>query len=102
MNAGCHFLIKQGARLIENSDDVLEELGLNYPYIPKTDTFKQGCLPSMDESEKIIFDMIGDYPMHIDEISRQGNMEPKEVSSILTRMELKGIIRQLPGKMFIR
>jgi predicted Rossmann fold nucleotide-binding protein DprA/Smf involved in DNA uptake len=39
--------------------------------------------------------------MHIDEISRQGNMEPKEVSSILTRMELKGMIRQLPGKMFV-
>jgi len=101
-SAGCHFLIKQGARLIENSDDVLEELGLNYPCIPKTDTFKQGGLPSMDGSEKIIFDMIGDYPMHIDEISRQGNMEPNEVSSILTRMELKGIIRQLPGKMFVR
>jgi len=100
-SAGCHFLIKQGARLIENSDDVLEELGLNYPYIPKTDTFKKGDLPAMDESEKVIFDMIGDYPMHIDEISRQGNMEPKEVSSILTRMELKGMIRQLPGKMFV-
>ena len=101
-SAGCHFLIKQGARLIENSDDVLEELGLNYPFLPKTDTFKKGDLPPMDESEKAIFDMIGDYPMHIDQISRQGNLEPKEVSSILTRMELKGVIRQLPGKMFVR
>ncbi|MDB9823210.1 DNA-processing protein DprA [Deltaproteobacteria bacterium] len=101
-STGCHFLIKQGAGLIENSDDVLDELGLNYPYYPKTDTFREGALPHMDISERAIYDIIGDYPMHIDQISRQGNLEPKEVSSTLTRMELKGMIRQLPGKMFVR
>jgi DNA processing protein len=101
-SAGCHFLIKQGAGLIENSDDVLEELGLNYAWVPKTDTFKKGDAPSMDQTEKAIYDLVGDYPMHIDQISRQGNLESKEVSSILMRMELKGIIRQLPGKMFVR
>ncbi|MGD8983418.1 MAG: DNA-processing protein DprA [Desulfobacteraceae bacterium] len=99
---GCHFLIKQGARLIENSDDILDELGLNYDYAPKTDTFKEGPLPRMDESEKAVFDLIGDYPLHIDQISRQGNMPPGKAASILMRMELKGIIRQLPGKMFVR
>ena len=101
-STGCHFLIKQGARLIENSDDILDELGLNYRFAPKTDTFRKEQLPPLDESEKIIFDIIGDYPIHIDQITRQGNMEPREVSSILMRMELKGIIKQLPGKMFVR
>jgi DNA processing protein len=99
---GCHFLIQQGAKLIENSDDILDELGLNYDYTPKTDTFKEGPLPHMDDSEKAVFDLIGDYPLHIDEISRQGNLPPGKAASILMRMELKGIIRQLPGKMFIR
>jgi DNA processing protein len=99
---GCHFLIKQGARLIENSDDILDELGLNYEYAPKTDTFKEGPLPHMDASEKALFDMIGDYPLHIDQISRQGNLPPGKAASILMRMELRGIIRQLPGKMFVR
>jgi DNA processing protein len=99
---GCHFLIKQGARLIENSDDILDELGLNYDYTPKTDTFKEGPLPHMDDSEKAVFDLIGDYPLHIDQISRQGNLPPGKAASILMRMELKGIIRQLPGKMFVR
>ncbi len=101
-STGCHSLIKQGAGLIENSDDVLEELGLNYAWVSKIDTFKRGDIPSMDETEKAIYDLVGDYPMHIDQISRQGNLESKEVSSILMRMELKGIIRQLPGKMFVR
>ena len=99
---GCHFLIKQGARLIENSDEILDELGLNYDYAQKTDTFIEGPLPQMDDSEKAVLDLIGDYPLHIDEISRQGNLPPGKAASILMRMELKGIIRQLPGKMFVR
>lgn len=101
-STGCHFLIKQGARLIETSDDVLEDLGLNYPYTPKTDTFKEKPLPLMDETEKAIYEIIGDYPIHIDNISRKGNMESGLVSSTLMRMELKGIVKQLPGKMFVR
>ncbi|MGD2125831.1 MAG: DNA-processing protein DprA [Desulfobacteraceae bacterium] len=101
-SAGCHFLIKQGAQLIENSDDILDGLGLNYAHAPKRDTFKEEALPPMEEFEKTIYDIIGDYPLHIDQIARAGNMEPAEVSSVLTRMELKGIIRQLPGKMFVR
>jgi DNA processing protein len=100
-STGCHFLIKQGARLIENSDDILDELGMNYDYSPKTDAFQKSTLPAMDESEKVIYDMIGDYPLHIDQIIRKGNLAPGKAASILMKMELKGLIRQLPGKMFV-
>ena len=101
-STGCHFLIKQGATLIENADDIMDELGMNYASVPKTDTFMQGTLPLMEEHEKAIYDLIGDYPIHIDQIANQGNFEPNEVSSILLKMELKGIVRQLPGKLFVR
>jgi len=101
-STGCHLLIKQGAKLIENSDDVLDELGLNYEYASRKDTFDEIPPPPMGESEKVIYEMIDDYPIHIDQIARQGNLEPGEASSILMRMELKGLIRQLPGKMFVR
>jgi DNA processing protein len=96
------FLIKQGAKLVESPDDVLDELGMNYPFAPKTDTFKEKSAPALEDSERALYEIIGDYPLHIDEIAREGNMEPGEVSSLLSRMELKGIIRQLPGKMFVR
>jgi DNA processing protein len=99
---GCHFLIKQGAKLVENADDVLDELGLNYPHAPKTDTFKTPPSPPIDDSEQKVYDLVGDYPTHIDEIAREGNIEPSAVSAALMRMELKGIIRQLPGKYFVR
>jgi DNA processing protein len=101
-STGCHLLIKQGARLIENSDDILDELGLNYPYIPKTDTFKDQPLPPLEEYERTIYDIIGDYPIQIDQIARLSNLKPEEVSSTLMKMELKGIVRQLPGKTFVR
>ena len=99
---GCHFLIKQGAKLVENADDVLDELGLNYPYAAKTDTWKTPLSPPVDDSERKVYDLIGDYPIHIDEIAREGNIEPSAVSAALMRMELRGIIRQLPGKYFVR
>lgn len=99
---GCHSLIKQGARLVETADDILEELGLNDGNHAKTDTFKEAALPPMEDKEKTVWGLLGDYPVHIDEIAREGRLEPGEVSSILTKMELKGLIRQLPGKMFVR
>ena len=99
---GCHFLIKQGAHLVENSDDILDELGFNYKCTPKTDTFEQGPLPPLPEKEKKIYEIIGDYPIHIDDIARQGALEPAQAAGTLLEMELKGIVRQLPGKMFVR
>lgn len=99
---GCHRLIKEGAALVESSDDIIDGLGLNYGNSTKRDTFKEKPLPPMDESEKAIFDILGDYPVHIDEIVRQGGFEPGLALSILLRMELKGIVRQLAGKMFVR
>ena len=101
-STGCHYLIKQGACLIENADDILEALGMNFPGVPKTDKFKEVPPGMMDESETALYNILGDYPIHIDQITRDGNMEPGEASSLLMKMELKGIIRQLPGKMFVR
>jgi len=99
---GCHFLLKQGAKLVENADDVLDELGLNYSYTAKKDSYSEPPLPPMEDNEKKVYDLIGDYPVHIDDIVREGHMEPGAASAILMRMELKGIIRQLPGKLFVR
>ena len=56
----------------------------------------------MDECEKSVFESLGDYPVHIDQIARETKLNQAQVSGILVKMELKGIIRQLPGKMFVR
>ncbi|RJR33775.1 MAG: DNA-protecting protein DprA [Desulfobacteraceae bacterium] len=101
-STGCHFLIKQGAKLVENADDVLEELSIGRPRSAGIGKTQEIPFPPLEEKERAIYDMLSNYPLHIDLIVRQGNLPAGEVSSILMKMELRGIVRQLPGKMFIR
>jgi len=100
-STGTHFLIKQGAKLVENADDVLQEIGLNYPYSKEMDRSKKIPLPLMEEDEKRLYDILGDYPLHIDQIVRQSRTDPARVANLLTRLELKGAVKQLPGKLFV-
>lgn len=99
---GCHFLIKHGAMLVENTDDIMEGLGLNFPGMEKSDTLLEKEFSPMSEPEKRVYEILGEYPLHIDEIKMKGNFKTGDLSGILTKMELKGIVKQLPGKMFVR
>jgi DNA processing protein len=100
---GTHRLIKQGAKLVENADDVLEE----FRYIFNMDDKKKGTesrpierIPELSDDEDKIYRVLGPYPTHIDEIVRKLSMETGKISSMLLQMELKGIIQQFPGKFF--
>jgi DNA processing protein len=96
---GTHFLIKQGARLVEDVHDILEEFGIETDKrINEEKAFSFNLTPQ----EKEIYDCLGEYPVHIDEIIRNTGMEPSEILSNLLKMELKGVITQVPGKMFIK
>jgi DNA processing protein len=101
---GTHFLIKQGARLIEKPDDILEEFGFYSDGNRDTNVLLNNAsiLSDMDESEKKVYEVLGDYPIHIDEIVRTVSMDTGVVSGILMKMELRGIVKQIVGKMFIR
>ncbi len=101
---GTHFLIKEGARLIENADDILDELGMSHAQHHQGNLLSgiTNDAPILDESEQKIYDILSDYPMHIDHIVRKGDMNPARVSSILMQMELRGLVRQLAGKRFVR
>jgi len=100
-STGTHLLIKQGAKLVENADDILQELGLSSPSSRDGAPPKKVALPPLEEDETRIFDILSNYPIHIDHIVRSSKFDSAKVASILTGLELKGVIKQLPGKMFV-
>jgi len=102
-STGTHLLIKQGAKLVENAEDILEELGEGTVHAEQGGPIasERLPLPELDEPERRLYDIVGEYPMHIDQIVRLSGLSSGEVSSALMRLELKELVKQLPGKQFV-
>jgi DNA processing protein len=94
---GTNDLIKRGARLVENDEEVIEELGPLLRGILRED---RKSPPDMDEDEKRIHSCLDSEPKHIDVITRGINMTPGKALSVLLNLELKGLVRQSSGKHF--
>lgn len=94
---GTNQLIKQGAKLVEGVEDILEEL----PQRPKV-AAHAGAPPSfsLTPQEAGIYTLLAESPLHIDDIIVKSELTVGDVSAILLRLELKGAIMQLPGKHF--
>lgn len=105
-SCGTNSLIKQGAKLVENAQDIIEELfpqmQENLECISDNDyvdnTIK--VLPDLNSDEQIVVDQLEPYPIHVDELVRKTSMAPGKLLGILLRLELEGIAVQLPGKFF--
>jgi len=59
-----------------------------------------GCLPELSPEESMVYEHLNAYPVHIDDLIRKISIEPGRLSSILLQLELKGVARQFPGKLF--
>ncbi|MGD9901396.1 MAG: DNA-processing protein DprA [Spirochaetales bacterium] len=96
-SAGCNQIIKslQGA-MVTSADDILENYG-------KTNSYK-GVLsrPSLQLTmdEQIIINIIGNEECHYDELLEKTNFDTKTLNSLLTTMQVRGIIKKLPGNLY--
>jgi DNA processing protein len=104
-STGTHTLIKQGAKLVEHAQDVMEELSYIIEAPHETDKTSHEIMERtsrLSSEESLVFEALGAYPVHIDNLARTLSMKPGKLSSILLQLELKGIVHQSPGKLFSR
>jgi DNA processing protein len=99
---GTNQLIKEGAKMVESSDDILEEILPQWRREGGASQKVESPDRDLPEEEKILYERLGENPLHIDVIIRESRLEPGRVSSLLLNLELKGLITQWPGKCFSR
>ncbi len=106
MNAqGTNKLIKEGAKLVENADDILEELNIpadvQKPDNIKTGFVAEGRRPDINEAGKKLLEFLTHKPLHIDLLVKRSELGSTCVYKNLLELQLKGLVREIEGKMFV-
>ncbi|HEY3860336.1 MAG TPA: DNA-processing protein DprA [Verrucomicrobiae bacterium] len=102
---GCHELIKNGAKLCEGAEDILCEFEYLFPANNRPSMIKDApSLPalSLSDNETALYDLIDNQETGIDDIIRRSGLPASAVSVALLGLEMKRLVRQLPGKMFVK
>lgn len=100
---GAHRLLQQGAKLVHSVDDILEEFS-QAGMFAETPRPERPVSPSapMTAAEQQLWNCLEVYPLTVDQLVRQSGLEPARVLSLLLDLELKGLVRQLPGQEYER
>jgi DNA processing protein len=104
-----NLLIKQGAKLVTTWEDVIEELPteIRAALFPVDDTTVEErtslFVKDLSAGGKKIFGLLAaDESIHVDEIVEKSELTSSEVLAALCEMEMQGMVRQMPGKQFIK
>lgn len=97
-SSGCNQLIQQGATPLLSVDDVLDYLDLTRLHEQQS---ARASLPPTGLEEQILAHL-SQEPRHVDDLTRDLALPPGEVSSLLTIMELKGLVRQVAMLAYVR
>ena len=101
---GCHALIKQGAKLVESAQDVLEEMTLDAPHgRADTATPEDGSpSPGLFTVNRELLDALGFDPVGFDALQARGTLDTASLQAELMALELEGLVARLPGGLFQR
>src|SRR5690606_14274182 len=111
---GCHDLIRDGAILVRGVDDVLAQLGpllrpVTMPVVDARTTSRANNSPprevrsvaelTLNEQERRVLDAVTSEPAHIDAVLTASSLDASRVLATLTALEMKRLIRRLPGNL---
>jgi DNA processing protein len=98
-SGGTNALIRKGAVLVRGPEDVLEEL----EGLPNDGTLEPPAPPpALDETQRRIWDALAEAPRHLDEMVQSLGIAAGSLSGMLLMLEMKKIVRRLPGNRFER
>jgi DNA processing protein len=96
LSRGCHMLIKQGAKLVDSAQDVLEEFGQSAAQTQTTTTAESVA------HDHPLLDALGYDPVSLDALSARTGRSAADLSGALLELELEGRVNRLPGQLFQR
>jgi DNA processing protein len=102
---GCHYLIRDGARLVETVDDILEELGPLVREVratPEKPTIRHPAELSLSDLERSLLGRLDDQGVAVDDLIAATGMTASQVMATLSVLEMRRLVRRLPGPRFAR
>ena len=103
LSAGCNQLIQQGAGILLNPENLLEEWGIETNVLCRNTEIKNEKNKKVLEStDDLVYSCVGLYPKNVDQIAQESRVEIRKLMSILVTLELQGYIREITKNYYIR
>ena len=102
LSAGTNSLIRSGARLVTCARDIAADLGWHRPELSSPAAPRAAKILPLQPDEQRVYDQLAGGALDADALVEATGLPVDRVNSLLTTMEIQGIIKQIPGRMFER